>query len=165
MDIRNVELSIEDILSIHRHWVSKLYTEEGKSEVEIVELLYEHHLPVTADQPARFAAHSTSTVTKVTSHQTKTRTYEVQKTLSTIEKGPSPLDMFKDDTCQSHERIAVGLRRVNVECHLNSNDGKNEDFEWMRQYKEYKGMSSQRREVKILQDVTEDKHGHGGDEE
>lgn len=47
MDIRNVELSVEDILSIHRHWITKLYLDDHKSEMEIVEMLYERRLPVT----------------------------------------------------------------------------------------------------------------------
>ncbi|CAG8980967.1 hypothetical protein HYALB_00012299 [Hymenoscyphus albidus] len=50
MDIRNVELSIEDILSIHRHWISKLYLDDHKSEMEIVDMLYERRLPVTVSQ-------------------------------------------------------------------------------------------------------------------
>jgi hypothetical protein len=47
MDIQNVELTVEDILSIHRYWVTKLYVEDHKTDAEIVTLLHERRLPVT----------------------------------------------------------------------------------------------------------------------
>jgi hypothetical protein len=51
LEIQNVELSIDDILSLHRHWITKLYIEERKSEEEIVDALYERRLPVTCVAP------------------------------------------------------------------------------------------------------------------
>jgi hypothetical protein len=278
MDIRNVELTVEDILSIHRHWVTKLYVEDNKTEAEIVSLLHECRLPVTYGLPRaycsftclllysisqiqsclsewgliasasssrryssasslgsdsteddwdaircpspasstsstssyystspenvelysrrplpslpssrgiptptqskslrlrrttrpvdsvdaystrRFAAHSFSLLTKGTSHQTKPRSYEVETTLSKFQKGPSPLDIFANDI-QSHERIAVGLRRVKVEYSENASVHNGDEFEWMRQFKEYKSFNTERREVKILHDE------YDGDEE
>ncbi|TVY71322.1 hypothetical protein LSUE1_G010139, partial [Lachnellula suecica] len=53
MEIQHVELTIEDVLSLHRHWISKLYVEDLKSEVEIVQLLYERRLPVAISQIQR----------------------------------------------------------------------------------------------------------------
>jgi len=47
MELQSEELSIDDILSLHRHWITKLYVEDRKSEEEIVDALYERRLPVT----------------------------------------------------------------------------------------------------------------------
>ncbi len=44
MDFENLELTVEDMLQLHREWITKLYVEEGKTEMEIVELLQERHL-------------------------------------------------------------------------------------------------------------------------
>lgn len=51
LEIQNVELSLDDILSLHRHWITKLYVEERKTEEEIVGALYERRLPVTCVAP------------------------------------------------------------------------------------------------------------------
>lgn len=40
-------LTVLDILRIHRDWITMLFVEQRKTEVEIVELLYEHNLPVS----------------------------------------------------------------------------------------------------------------------
>jgi uncharacterized membrane protein YfbV (UPF0208 family) len=42
-----LELTIEDILHIHRAWISDLYATSHKWEVEVVELLCERHLTVS----------------------------------------------------------------------------------------------------------------------
>jgi hypothetical protein len=42
-----VELTTEDILQIHRDWISDLYTDYHKSAVEIVQLLYERQITVS----------------------------------------------------------------------------------------------------------------------
>lgn len=47
MDIPGVELKIEEVLSIHRQWITKLYIEDSKTEAEIVDLLYEHRFFIT----------------------------------------------------------------------------------------------------------------------
>ncbi|RDL33345.1 uncharacterized protein BP5553_08784 [Venustampulla echinocandica] len=250
MDVRNVELSIEDILFIHRHWITKLYLDDQKSEDEIVDMLYERRLPVTISQiqnclmewdlisfpstrrgssasassaqsssegwealrsasptssttshhstapenvalyskrplpslpssasssrstsasrpcpsgsksqnlPARlrrFADRSSHDLLQVTCHHSGRRNYEVEMTLGVIPyEGPSLLDLYTRDMEQSHERIAVGLKRVTVPtgrgdsyCDKASSD----EFEWMRQWKRHSGGRS-RRVVEILQ--------------
>ncbi|EHL02333.1 hypothetical protein M7I_1678 [Glarea lozoyensis 74030] len=159
---RNVELTVEDILSIHRHWVTKLYVQDHKTEEDIVSLLHEARLPVTHSNPSRSDVHTIATpcnnspslLTKVTSHQTKTRSYEVEKTLSIFSKGPSPLDLFAS-SMQSHECIAVGLRRIKIEYPNDTSFDHDDEFEWMRQFKEYKTFNTERREVRILQDGDE----------
>ena len=47
MEVQNFELTIEDIANIHRYWITKLYVEEKKTDVEIVGMLYERRLLVT----------------------------------------------------------------------------------------------------------------------
>ena len=47
LEVESIEYTIDDILCIHRAWITKLYAEDNKSEVEIVELLYERRLVVT----------------------------------------------------------------------------------------------------------------------
>lgn len=46
MEGQAVELTTEDILRMHRHWITMLFVDDKKTEVEIVELLYERHLIV-----------------------------------------------------------------------------------------------------------------------
>jgi hypothetical protein len=53
MEFQSLEFTVEDILLMHRDWITKLYVEERKTEVEIVEQLYERHLVVTCDPPFR----------------------------------------------------------------------------------------------------------------
>lgn len=47
MEIQQIELSVEDILNMHKSWISKLFVEDNRSEVEIVQELQEHHLTVS----------------------------------------------------------------------------------------------------------------------
>ena len=44
MEFQNLELTLEDMLQLHREWISKLYVEDMRSESEIVELLHERRL-------------------------------------------------------------------------------------------------------------------------
>jgi len=46
MEIETYELTIDDILALHRSWITDLFVIEGKTEVEIVELLYDRHFVV-----------------------------------------------------------------------------------------------------------------------
>jgi hypothetical protein len=105
----------------------------------------------------RFSDHSTSILTKVISHQTKTRSYEVETTLSVFPKPPSPLHVLANNS-KNNERFAVGLRRIQIEYPDTAVTDKDDEFEWMRQFKEYKNFNTERREVKILHD------GYDGDE-
>jgi hypothetical protein len=49
MEIRSLELTIEDILLIHRQWITKLYAEDNKTEAEIVGMLHRRRLPVACE--------------------------------------------------------------------------------------------------------------------
>ena len=51
MEIETFEFTIEDILSMHRWWISKLFIDDKKSEVEIMELLSERRLVATCAPP------------------------------------------------------------------------------------------------------------------
>lgn len=98
--------------------------------------------------PTRFADRSPSlNLTKITCHQTRTRSYEVETTLSPIESGLSPIEIFTNDMSQSHERIAVGLRRIRV--NYPGRRKEVDEFEWMRQFRDFK--LGGKREVKIYQ--------------
>ncbi|KAH9205724.1 hypothetical protein DL95DRAFT_397415, partial [Leptodontidium sp. 2 PMI_412] len=50
MEIQSFKITIEDILSIHRQWITKLYIHDNKTEAEIAGILYERHLFVTHSQ-------------------------------------------------------------------------------------------------------------------
>jgi hypothetical protein len=47
IEMQNLELGIEDILSLHRQWITKLYIEDKKTEAEIVVTLYERRVSAT----------------------------------------------------------------------------------------------------------------------
>jgi hypothetical protein len=47
MAIEEFEFTIDDVLAVHRGWITKLFVEDMKSEVEIVQLLYERQFIVT----------------------------------------------------------------------------------------------------------------------
>jgi hypothetical protein len=49
MDFQNPELTVEDILNLHRGWITELYVQDRKTEVEIVSLLCERRLVVTCE--------------------------------------------------------------------------------------------------------------------
>lgn len=44
MEVETLELTIEDIVRLHRGYITDLFVEDKKTEVEIVQLLYEHRL-------------------------------------------------------------------------------------------------------------------------
>ena len=46
MEIQNPALTVEDILSIHREWVTKIFIEDKHTEAEIVGILRKRHLLV-----------------------------------------------------------------------------------------------------------------------
>jgi hypothetical protein len=47
MEIEEIEFSIEDVLRFHQGWITKLYVEDGMTELEIVQELQERRLTVT----------------------------------------------------------------------------------------------------------------------
>lgn len=51
MDLQSFELTLEDILYLHRGWIADLYVQHRKTEPEIVHLLHERGLLVTCGSP------------------------------------------------------------------------------------------------------------------
>jgi hypothetical protein len=49
MEIQSFELKIEDVLLIHRQWITKLYAEDCKTETEIVSMLHRRRLLATCE--------------------------------------------------------------------------------------------------------------------
>jgi hypothetical protein len=49
MEFDSLELTVEDILNLHRAWITQLYVQDQKTEVEIVSLLNEGRLVVTCE--------------------------------------------------------------------------------------------------------------------
>lgn len=49
MEVESLELTVEDILLLHQGWITKLFVEDKKTEVEIVHLLYERRLSVSCE--------------------------------------------------------------------------------------------------------------------
>ena len=49
MEGESFDLTIEDVLGLHRGWITKLFVDDLKTEVEIVELLYERRLLITCE--------------------------------------------------------------------------------------------------------------------
>jgi hypothetical protein len=47
MEIQPLELTVADILRLHRSWITMLLVEEKKTEMEIVELLYERKISIS----------------------------------------------------------------------------------------------------------------------
>jgi len=54
MEYNELELTLEEMLSIHRVWIISLYTDEHKSEREIVTILCDRGLPVTLSHIRKF---------------------------------------------------------------------------------------------------------------
>lgn len=50
VDMAAMEFTIEDILQMHRGWITKLFINDRRSELEILELLYEQRLVVPLSQ-------------------------------------------------------------------------------------------------------------------
>ena len=55
------ELTVDDVLALHRSWITDLFVTERKTEVEIIELLYHQ----------RFVVRSVSFYLKIMSASTK----------------------------------------------------------------------------------------------
>lgn len=136
MEVQNVQLTIIDILNIHRDWIIKLYREDLKTEEEIVEQLREKglapttfqihqcledwgiiHIPsptYTSYRPdgkprlRRVLPTSTDRLRVTCYHGAES--HEAETTLENIQEGPTQLDVYRSDL-QNHERIAVGLDR------------------------------------------------------
>lgn len=53
-DTQDFELTIEDILNLHRQWITKLYVEDMKAVGEIVESLHERGFLVRYEPNAAF---------------------------------------------------------------------------------------------------------------
>jgi hypothetical protein len=51
MDLHSFELTLEDILYLHRGWIADLYVQHRKTEAEIVDLVHEFGLRVTYGFP------------------------------------------------------------------------------------------------------------------
>jgi len=47
MDLEQIEFTMEEVLTIHREWIAKLYVQERKTEAEITNLLSHQKLIVT----------------------------------------------------------------------------------------------------------------------
>ncbi|KAH8813052.1 hypothetical protein F5884DRAFT_322150 [Xylogone sp. PMI_703] len=56
MEIENVQFTLEQILNIHRSWITKLYVQECKSEEEIVSILGGRGFQITVAQLHRCLA-------------------------------------------------------------------------------------------------------------
>ncbi|KUJ24476.1 uncharacterized protein LY89DRAFT_551685, partial [Mollisia scopiformis] len=121
---QHMEFSIEDILDMHRHWITKLYVEDGKTDVEIVGLLRERGFIVTWVSPSAFLSSLTTDqintspslywrVDFVTCHHGPDEAHEVETTLCHVPNGPTPLETYTEDE-QSHEMLALGLERDRV---------------------------------------------------
>ncbi|KAH6661866.1 hypothetical protein B0J14DRAFT_313206 [Halenospora varia] len=50
MEVQSFDVTIRDILFIHRQWITKLYAEDNKTEAEIVGMLHNRRLPATLSQ-------------------------------------------------------------------------------------------------------------------
>jgi len=47
MEIQKYEFTMDELLVMHRYWITNLYLKEKKSEAEIVLLLQEHQIFVS----------------------------------------------------------------------------------------------------------------------
>jgi hypothetical protein len=47
MEVETFEITIEDILNMHRGWITQTFVQDRKTEVEIVQILQERQLVVT----------------------------------------------------------------------------------------------------------------------
>jgi hypothetical protein len=46
-EVPALELTVEEVLQLHRQWIFKLLLKDKKTEAEIVALLHEHHIPIS----------------------------------------------------------------------------------------------------------------------
>jgi len=47
MELETFEMTVEDILNMHRGWIIQTFVQDRKTEVEIVQILQERQLIVT----------------------------------------------------------------------------------------------------------------------
>jgi hypothetical protein len=43
----HVQFTVEQLLELHRYWITELFITDGKTEEEIVEILHVHHIDIT----------------------------------------------------------------------------------------------------------------------
>jgi hypothetical protein len=49
MEFQSLELTVEDLLNLHRYWITQLFVQDRKTEEEIVNLLNEGNIIVTCE--------------------------------------------------------------------------------------------------------------------
>ncbi|TGO58853.1 hypothetical protein BOTNAR_0173g00080 [Botryotinia narcissicola] len=47
METQTIEFTVEQLLDLHRYWITELFIMDKKSEEEIVNLLHHHQINVT----------------------------------------------------------------------------------------------------------------------
>ncbi|APA09875.1 hypothetical protein sscle_05g046450 [Sclerotinia sclerotiorum 1980 UF-70] len=47
METQTIEFTVEQLLDLHRYWITELFIMDKKSEEEIVNLLHHHKIDVT----------------------------------------------------------------------------------------------------------------------
>ncbi|KAB8304859.1 hypothetical protein MFRU_020g00160 [Monilinia fructicola] len=47
MEVQSIEFTVEQLLDLHRYWITELFIVDKKSEEEIVNLLHIHQINVT----------------------------------------------------------------------------------------------------------------------
>ncbi|KAF7871578.1 hypothetical protein EAF04_003685 [Stromatinia cepivora] len=47
METQTIEFTVEQLLDLHRYWITELFIVDKKSEEEIVNLLHHHKIDVT----------------------------------------------------------------------------------------------------------------------
>ncbi|TGO59875.1 hypothetical protein BCON_0040g00180 [Botryotinia convoluta] len=48
METQTIEFTVEQLLDLHRYWITELFIMDKKSEEEIVNLLHHHQINVTS---------------------------------------------------------------------------------------------------------------------
>ncbi|PQE20345.1 hypothetical protein CJF30_00001637 [Rutstroemia sp. NJR-2017a BBW] len=46
----HVQFTVEQLLELHRYWITELFITDGKTEEEIVEILHVHHIDITQNK-------------------------------------------------------------------------------------------------------------------
>lgn len=44
---QHIQFTVEQLLELHRYWITELFITDGKTEEEIVEILHVHHIDIT----------------------------------------------------------------------------------------------------------------------
>lgn len=50
MDVQTIEFTVEQLLDLHRYWITELFLVDKKSEEEIINLLHHNQINVTCVQ-------------------------------------------------------------------------------------------------------------------